>query len=403
MEDFQNYKDDVVIISIRNFLNTLSEFIKIIYRYKYFIITNLVFGCIAFTSMIYFYLPKHYVTKMSFIAPPSNMLTDYSDDISSTLKGMGLNNLFQPPSILLTDPNSFWIEILRSRTVSEYVDTQNNIKDKNHFIYMDDVYDYLNSITEIKSEKGLIKIEVKTSDKNEGLNITKSYIDKLSKILNEMNLSNTKEQRIFLENRIEKVHNSLLNTSKDLARFSEEKKILSLETQGKEIMESITKLKSEIISLESELIILKSTYTDKSPKVKALNENIELLKEKLNNLNGQTKNNSGELNITDIPSASIDYIEKSRNTELLGKILETLTREYEILKIKEAKGGLNIKIIDFPNTSEKLYGTNKKLTLLICIILLLAVNFLFVSLIYIKNKLKQIDPEIYSSLSKLKV
>ncbi|MFN8673761.1 MAG: hypothetical protein U0457_16995 [Candidatus Sericytochromatia bacterium] len=403
MLDIQNKEEDVFITSIKNFIDTLVSLLNIALRHKIKLILNFILSGILIVTVIYFVLPKNYITKMSFIAPEPQVITSYSSDISDILKEKGLD-LFSKPNFLVSDPNDFWLEVLKSRTMQEYISNKLNLKDKLKSMYIEDTFEYLDKITSFKSEKGLIKIEIKTKEKKEGEEIAKLYLGKLSLILNSVKKSENKNQIEFLDKRIKKVHNNLLLASKNIVKFQTEKNFFSLEKQGSEVISTITKIQAEIISLEAQLSALTQTYTEKSTKVKSLRANIESLKEKLDQLKGKNINKDIiDLNIKEIPSASIDYLEISRDVKLLEQILQTLTKEYEILKIKEAKGGLSLKIIDEPKASERKYGVNKKLASILGLLLLLSVNFIFVFIIFIKEKLKENAPDTYKKITEIKL
>lgn len=396
-----NKEEDIVFSSVKNSIDTFLDFANIFLKFKKFIIMNLILGSIFLTLVAYFLLPKYYITKLSFIPPSSQLITSYSSDISDVLKDKGLN-LFSQSSLLAGDPNDFWIEVLKSREINEYISKKFNLKEKLGAKYIEDTFDFLEAKVKFKVEKGIIKLEAETEKSEDGEKLANAYIEKLSSILNEINKSEMKNQKDFLEKRINKIHNELMLSSKKIAKFQTDNKILSVERQGAEVLDSITRLKSEIISLEAQLKALSETYTEKSTRVKSLKAQINSLKEKLEQLKGNEKNsNKDDFNILELPSANIDYIEITRDTKTLEFLFQTLTKEFEILKIKESKSELRLKILDKAKVSEKKHGKNKKLVALIGIIFLFIINIGFIFLIYLKEKLKENLPDSYQRINTL--
>ena len=121
------------------------------------------------------------------------------------------------------------------------------------------------------------------------------------------------------------------------------------------MVEAAATLQGQLIAAESELQGLKQIYTDSNPRVRSLNARVDELKRQLDKLGGkgesmtEASDQPGDSlypSIRKLPLLGVTYADLYRRTMIQEAVLETLTKEYEIAKVQEAKEIPTVKVLD---------------------------------------------------------
>jgi len=107
---------------------------------------------------------------------------------------------------------------------------------------------------------------------------------------------------------------------------------------------------------------LKQIYTDNNVRVRAVQARINELKRQLEKLGGkgeQASEASGQPadylypSIRKLPLLGVTYADLYRRTRVQEAVFETLTKEYELAKVQEAKEIPTVKVLDSPDIPDK--------------------------------------------------
>ena len=120
-------------------------------------------------------------------------------------------------------------------------------------------------------------------------------------------------------------------------------------------------LQGELIASQSELEGLRQIYSDQNVKVRSLTARIAELKRQLNGLIGQgnppstLQGDPGATypSIRQLPILGVSYEDLLRQTKVEEAVFETLTKEYEMAKVQEAKEIPTVQVIDPPEVPGK--------------------------------------------------
>src|SRR5205814_7910045 len=116
------------------------------------------------------------------------------------------------------------------------------------------------------------------------------------------------------------------------------------------------------IAAQSELEGLKQIYTDNNVRVRSVRARIAELKRQLEKLGGkgeQASESSGQQSdflypsIRKLPLLGVTYADLYRRTRVQEAVFETLTKQYELAKVQEAKEIPTVKVLDLPNIPDK--------------------------------------------------
>jgi uncharacterized protein involved in exopolysaccharide biosynthesis len=131
--------------------------------------------------------------------------------------------------------------------------------------------------------------------------------------------------------------------------------------QGEATVEAAGRLQGELIAAESELSGLKAQYTDDNMRVREVRGRIDELQRQLRKMSGVGDNVNGTdlkadqllPSVRKLPLLGFTYYDLYRQVTMQDTIYETLTKQYELAKVQEAKEIPPIKVLDEPDVPEK--------------------------------------------------
>ena len=128
------------------------------------------------------------------------------------------------------------------------------------------------------------------------------------------------------------------------------------------MVEAAATLQGQLIAAESELEGLRQIYTDNNVRVRSVRARIDELKHQLEKIGGKGEDASAPSgqqsdslypSIRKLPLLGVTYADLYRRTRVQEAVFETLTKEYELAKVQEAKEIPTVKVLDPPNIPDK--------------------------------------------------
>jgi capsule polysaccharide export protein KpsE/RkpR len=187
-------------------------------------------------------------------------------------------------------------------------------------------------------------------------------VEELNQLVANLSTSSARRERIFLEGRLQGVSQDLEAAEKDFSQFASKNTAIDIKEQGKAMVEAAATLQGQLIASESEYEGLKQIYTDNNVRVRSVKARIDELKHQLEKLGGKDESAT---NIADrpgdnmypsirkLPLLGVSYADLYRRTRIQEAVLETLTKEYELAKVQEAKEIPTVKVLDVANIPDK--------------------------------------------------
>lgn len=307
-----------------------------------------------------FVYPVTYTSSVT-ILPPERK----KDFGLGSLLGSGVNDFSGIASGMMTIASSeMYIQILKSRTISEFVIKKLNLKEKFDVDSEEKAISKLQKMISFDLNKeGIVKLSVDvtsnilpsiTSDKDSlkisAKRIAHTFIDGLNYFNNSKLSTKSKNTRIYLETQIAETRVQLDSLEQELVKFQQKYKTISLSDQMKSSLEAAAKLKSEMTRIEIEMSLLKNDVTEENKYYHTLQKQLEELKKQYNKFD------------TD----RIDYLLSFKNAPELAQQLSSLFREVRILnelylmlqqlyykeKIQEKRDTPSVDILDEPTFPE---------------------------------------------------
>ena len=140
------------------------------------------------------------------------------------------------------------------------------------------------------------------------------------------------------------------------------------------MVEAAATLQGQLIAAQSEYEGLKQIYTDNNVRVRSVKARIDELQHQLEKLGGKGESaatisdqpgDSMYPSIRKLPLLGVEYADLYRQTRIQETVLETLTKEYELAKVQEAKEIPTVKVLDVANIPDKKSSPHRLLIILL--------------------------------------
>jgi len=285
--------------------------------------------------------------------------------------------------------SDIFVGILGSRTVQDKLVQQFDLKKLYWDRRMEDARKDLANHTGISVDRKSQIITITVTDKSpqRAAAMTQAYVEELNRLVAELSTSSARRERIFLEGRLQAVSQDLEAAEKNFSQFASKNTAIDVKEQGKAMVEAAATLQGQLIAAESELQGLKQIYTDNNVRVRSVRARIDELKHQLDKLGGKGESMtevSGQPSdslypsIRKLPLLGVMYADLYRHTKIQEAVLETLTKEYEMAKVQEAKEIPTVKVLDTANIPDKKAFPPRLLIMFLGTFLGLSLGVLFV-------------------------
>ncbi|MGC9995261.1 MAG: GNVR domain-containing protein [Terriglobia bacterium] len=260
--------------------------------------------------------------------------------------------------------SELFVGILASRTVADNLIHKFNLQKLYHARRMEDARKALAAHTGTAVDRKSQIVTITVTDKNpqRAEAMAQAYVEELNRLVADVSTSSARRERIFLEQRLQAVNQDLEAAEKEFSEFSSKNTAIDIKEQGKAMFDAAAALQGEYIAARSELEGLRQIYTDQNVRVRAGQARMEELQSQLNKLGGKGESTSLEKatlvdplypSIRKLPLLGVTYADLYRRTKVEDAVFETLTQEYELAKVQEAKEIPTVKVLDPPNVPDK--------------------------------------------------
>lgn len=215
----------------------------------------------------------------------------------------------------------------------------------------------------IDRKSGILTIQVTDHDPKRSTALAEEYVAELNNVVTQLNTSSAHRERVFLEERLQEVKTDLEAAEKDFSRFSSKNGAIDIKEQGKAMVEAAAILEGQLIAAQTELQGLRQIYTDQNIRVRTMQARIAELRRQLLKMGGKgeaegaptQESEQDELypSIRKLPILGVTYADLYRRMKVEETVFETLTQQYEIAKVQEAKEVPSVKVLDPPEIPER--------------------------------------------------
>lgn len=259
---------------------------------------------------------------------------------------------------------ALFMGVLQSRTVRDRIVARFDLRKIYRLRLEEMARQRLAENTSVSEDRksGIISLSVTDRDPKRAAAIAGAYVDELNTLMVQLTTSSARREREFLEQRLDMVRLDLDSAEKNFSQFASKNATVDITQQGKAMVESAAMLEGHLIGAQSELAGLKQIYSDNNVRVRATQARIAELRRQLEKFGGKevTPSDSGPTesdalypSLRQLPILGVPYADLYRRLKIEEAVYETLTKEYELAKVQEAKEIPTVKVLDFPNVPER--------------------------------------------------
>jgi len=319
---------------------------------------------IAVITAIVFLIPSDYESVAHLMPPDKQQLDGLAAMMASAGEekaGSAISNMVFD-SLGLKSSGALYVGVLRSNTILDTLVDRFDLRKVYHCRYRNDARKRLSEQTEVTEDRksGIIGITVTDRSPQRAQQMAAAYVEMLNQLTAQLNSSAAHRERLFIEDRLKTAKMDLEAADKDLSEFSSKNLTLDVKEQGKAMVAGAATLEGELIATESQLSGLEQIYTSNNVRVKALQARVDLLKQKLTQFRGDSQQAGADadsrsdigISISRLPVLGVTYYDLYRRAKIQEVVFETLTKQYELSRIQEAKELPTIKVLDKPELPE---------------------------------------------------
>jgi uncharacterized protein involved in exopolysaccharide biosynthesis len=347
-----------------------------------------------------FSIPTQYESTTQ-LMPPDNqsssgiaMLAALSNKTSSALAPMASDLLGMKSS------GALFVGILRSNTVEDRLIDRFSLHKVYRVRYAQDARNALAAHTNISEDRksGIIGITVTDHDPKRAAALATAYVEELNQLVAELSTSSARREREFLEERLTGVKRDLDQASKDFSQFASKNKTLDIKEEARAMLQGAATIEGQLIAAESELKGLQAIYTENNMRVRAVEARIAELRLQMEKLGGtnSSKSNSPQdpgdsthPSLTSLPILGVTYADLYRRMQIQETVYETLTQQYELAKVQEAKETPTVKVLDPATVPDHKSFPPRLIIMFVCTVVAFAATALF---LIGKEQWEKIDP-----------
>jgi uncharacterized protein involved in exopolysaccharide biosynthesis len=341
---------------------------RLVWRNRRFIFQATRAGILC-SLLMAFLIPERFESTARLMPPEEGasgmgmaMLAAAGGNLGAQL-GSGLGSL-AGDLLGLKSSSDLFIGILQSRTVQDDLIAKFDLRKVYSTRRMQDARQLLAARTSLSVDRksGILTIQVTDHDGKRAAAMAGEYAGELNRVVTQLNTSSAHRERVFLEERLTRVKQDLETAESNFSEFAAKNAALDIPAQGRAMIEAAATLEGQLIGAQTELQGLKQAYADRNVRVRSTQARVEELRQQLDkNLSGGSSGpdpadarmrQSLYPSIRELPALGVGYADLYRNTKIQEAVFQTLTQEYELAKVQEAKETPSVKILDPPDVPE---------------------------------------------------
>jgi uncharacterized protein involved in exopolysaccharide biosynthesis len=245
-------------------------------------------------------------------------------------------------------PGAAFIQVLRSRTVEDTLVQEFDLRRVYKKKLWTEARSELARNTDITEDRksGVISITVTAASPEFAANLARRYAQALNDVVSQLDASAAHRERLFIEERLKEVKSDLDQQAALLSQFSSQNQTLDPKEQGKTMVEAAAKLQGELIAAQAELRSLQEIYGPQNARVLAAEGKVAELRRDLKGLERSENGEMGYPSIQKLPAISLKYGDLYRNVRIEEAVYESLTKQYEMAKVEEARDVPSVRVLD---------------------------------------------------------
>jgi uncharacterized protein involved in exopolysaccharide biosynthesis len=305
--------------------------------------------------LIAFLLPVRYESPTKLMPPDQSSSNMAMLAALSARTGGGLG-LVAGDLLGLKSSGELFVGILESQTIQSRLVNQFSLKQVYGMRQLEDARKRLGENTRILEDRrsGIITLTVSDHDPTRAAALANAYVTNLNQLVANLSTSAAHRERIFLEERLTSVKQGLEASEREFSEFASKNHAINITEQGKAMVEAAAILQGQLIAAEAELEGFRQLYTENNARVRTIKARVDEIRHQLEKIGGKGEetepsskgNDSLYPSLRRLPLLGVQYADLYRQMKIQEAVFESLTQQYELAKVQEAKETPSVKVLD---------------------------------------------------------
>lgn len=204
-----------------------------------------------------------------------------------------------------------------------------------------------------------IEITILTRDSQMAASIANTYVSALDRLHRELNLSSTKQHRLFLEKRLVEKTAQLAAADEAIRNFQTENRVIAVTEQAEAVTDVVSDLHGKILELEVELAALKQYAMPSHPMINQLQAQIQQMRSQLDRLerdsppgNSSRRGKRPPMSkkafaaIEEAPGLALEFLRLTRRVKIEESVYGMLVGMLEQARIAEVRDLPTVQVLD---------------------------------------------------------
>ncbi len=331
-------------------MNLLS-YVLILSRWRRFLILNTMVWSIG-AIIIAMILPPKYTASTTLMPPKSN-----SEGLSKIMKSLPVSKLAGNAGSLLSggggteNLENIYLAILGSRNLQNQVIDSFNLAhvykfDKKKKYFLEDVEkEFKKHIGVEVMEEGTFVIQAEDRSPERAAAMANFMAGKLDQIYKSLTVETERNQRMFLEERLNLVKVDLDSAERRFTQFQKDNKMLDVDEQAKATIDAGTTMETRYMAAELNLDINRRVFSGSNPKIKEAEMELSELRRQRDALLHERKSDL-LIPYKMAPELGLQLVRLKRNLKIQEALFELILGQYETAKFEEAKNTPTVQVLD---------------------------------------------------------
>lgn len=318
------------------------DYLLVLLKRKRTIVTITV-GVTLTTALVSLIIPKTFRAESKVLVPSQSQ--GLSGQLLSHLSGATGLNLGAAAGIKTT--GDLYTALLKSRPVLDAVIERVKLREPEES--RDKARERLLKQLKAQDDKksGIVTVRVVDNNPDRAADIANSFVDELRNLNRTLAVTEAGQRRLFYENQLKDVKESLLQAEESMKGFQEKTGAIKIDDQARAVIQSIAQMRAQVASREVQLRVARSYATRQNPDVQRLEEEVRGLREQLGRLeSGRRRGAEALVSTGRMPQVGTDYLRRMRELKFNEALYEILLRQFEVAKLDEARDAPTIQIVE---------------------------------------------------------
>lgn len=341
------------------------------------------------SAILVLLIPVRY-TSTTRLMPPDQSGQGIASMLSALGKTGDLGAMGEQMLGLKTSGDLF-VGVIHSRTVQDDLINKFDLRKVYGVRGYEGARKTLEDRTDVTSERksGIITIKVSDRSRDRAAAMAREYVAALNNVVINLNTGSAHKERVFLEDRLSQVQKDLEAAEKDFSEFASKNTAIDVKEQGRAMISAAAELEGQLIAAETLLQGLQQIYTPENVRVRSVQARIDEYRRQLQKMGGKVPGEAAEPaatgsaqvddtstpkpdlypSIRELPVLGVTWADLYRRTKIQETVFETLTKQYELAKVEEARETPSVKVLDPADVPEKKSFPPRMLLVLVSVIL----------------------------------